>query len=165
MTSAEVQKPSGIALKGVCCRGCLAGLHKVVQVEVACDERGGLAVRARFNLVCGRGQIGLWGSKWFVAVQIGWCEGSDWFVRVRIGLWGFRLVCRVLWQVLPQNRSRQIHSTQPTFRTCKRSIFFAIANKSTPRLGVVRDQSCSAHQSAPPANSGGTHAPAQRLQA
>ena len=78
---------------------------------------------ARFNLVCGRGQIGLRGSKWFVAVQIGWCEGSDWFVRVRIGLWGFRLVCRVLWQVLPQNRSRQIHSMQPTFRTCKRSIF------------------------------------------
>ena len=25
--------------------GVLAGLHKIVQVEVACDERGGLAVR------------------------------------------------------------------------------------------------------------------------
>ena len=32
----------------MCCRGrglVLAGLYKIVQVEVACDERGGLAVR------------------------------------------------------------------------------------------------------------------------
>ena len=47
MASAGVRKPPRELLAeaqgpGV---GVLAGLHKIVQVEVACDERGGLAVR------------------------------------------------------------------------------------------------------------------------
>ena len=44
VASAGVRKPSsGIALRGVCSRGC--GLGSSLQVEVAHDERGGLAVR------------------------------------------------------------------------------------------------------------------------
>ena len=43
VASAEVS--SGIACRGVCCRGRGAGLDEVVQVEAACDERRGLAVR------------------------------------------------------------------------------------------------------------------------
>ena len=43
VASAGVRKPfSEIACRGV---GVLAGLHKIVQAEVACDKRGGLAVR------------------------------------------------------------------------------------------------------------------------
>ena len=55
VASAGVRKPSsGVALGGVLQRlrvGVLAGLHEVVQVEVARDERGGLAAR----LVQGQG--------------------------------------------------------------------------------------------------------------